>query len=278
MKLFRILISIAIVFVLIMTSSCSNRGKSIAQTLTDDQKAVCAFITDLFGNPDDEFYSIEDESRWEEYLSKNDRVFGEGGLLASHCSESLVQSIESQLGRNLWGQYLGGEDIDGMSRYYNAFRNVFLIVVDNDWYTYYAFYNGNFCSHTIHATLSDGEVLIDDIDVSGDYNMTWGFGDGASLRTTKWLMGAWVSQEENKYYLFENYGRCNLLELQQNLDPIILSFKYNTRNNRVTLFSDSANTTSTFSFEKQQDSLLVADGDVFRKVLGAPIILIKSNQ
>ncbi len=265
-----IMLAILLAFV-----SCGKKHQQSTQTLTDEQKAVCEFIAQVFGNPNEEFYSINGgDARWEEYLANNDHIWGKNGLLASHCAAPLVQIIESKQGRDIWEQSLGGEDVYGEPRYFNAFRYVFLIVVDEDWYTYYAFDKGNFCSHKVHATVPNGEVIIDDIDISADYNMTLDHGYGANR--PKWLMGAWVSQAKDKYYLFENYTRCNLLELQAGLDPIISTYDYvSKRNKQVNLLDGEI---MAKEFERQQDSLLVSDSEVFRKVLTTPIILIKNQQ
>ena len=134
---------------------------------------------------------------------------------------------------------------------------------------------GEFCSHKIHATISDNDVLIDDIDLSADFSLILETKDFYP-RSAKWLMGAWLSESDTDFYLFENYARCYTLELFQNTEPIVTTHSYVTRGNKVILYSDYIDNTESI-LERQQDSLLVADGKVFRKILNAPIIMIKDK-
>lgn len=265
---------------LLFTAECGNQEKKTIIPLTKEQETICNFIVRVFGSPNYIFYSFQDESRWEDYTTRRDKIWGVSGFVASHCSESLRQSIESKPEKNIWGYVLGGEDPYGYDRYEKAFCNVFLIVVTDDWYTYYAFYDGNFCSHSIHATLYNDEVVIDDIDMNSDYNMTLGLGE-AKLRLSEWLMGAWVSETKDKYYIFENYGRCNQVELNGDFSPIITSFTYNVRGNKVNLYSSNdvfIQNDLFIQFNRQQDSLLIADDLVLHKILGEPIILINNKK
>ena len=76
--------------------------------------------------------------------------------------------------------------------------------------------------------------------------------------------------------MFENYTRCNLLELQAGLDPIISTYDYVSKRNKQVNLLDGEKMAK--EFDRQQDSLLVSDSEVFRKVLTTPIILIKNQQ
>ena len=132
-------------FTLLAAIACSNQNKKTSLSLTEEQQTVCDFIIQIFGNPNDEFISpfIHDSQnpKWIDYATQLDLIWGKGGVLASHCSESLVKSIESRSkDDNVWKNTLGAKDADAYG--FNKFQNVFLIVVDEDWYTYYAFQGG----------------------------------------------------------------------------------------------------------------------------------------
>lgn len=266
-----------ILYLFVLSTICCKSGnQGYSPKLTEDQQQVCGFLVSVYGAPRNECHKMVLFNNTGEYLKEKYDFWENGGILSSHCSEEVKEKVSVLSNKYKWNEAFGALQSHNIWQPEYHFDNIFFILVDADWYTYFAFDGGCFCGHKVQAHVKNNLVIIDDIDLESTVRPTVSTNMGLVIdekeMEEKRLLGAWFSESTKEIVAFGHSTRCYSIQLNEIMEPIVNEYYVASRGR----FYEVANGNSRFRIDELNESSFIKDKKLlFEKILNHPVIIIK---